>query len=407
MTSHKNQRSLELLAPAGGFEQLEYALHFGADAVYMAGKQFGLRVRADNFDHDGLQQATDMVHTAGKRAFVTVNALMHNEDLIPLVDYIQELNEIGVDAVIVSDLASLSVVKEHAPDLTIHVSTQASVTNYRTVQMWHELGAKRIVLARELSLGEISDIRDHISDDVELEVFVHGAMCMSYSGRCLISNYLNNRDANRGHCTQPCRWNYALVERTRPGKYIPLEEDSRGTYVMNSKDLMMLDHLDDLRQAGVDSLKIEGRVKGAYYVATVVNAYRQVLDGAPVEVFLPELDKVSHRPYHTGFFYGPADQTMDEAEYLQTHDLVGRVLSWDGQSSRITVQQRNRFWAGDELEVLSARHPVRSFVVSDLRTEWGELTDVANRATDTYTMECPFEVAPLDLLRKKRSEESV
>lgn len=409
MSTSLRRNTIELLAPTGGFEQLEYALHFGADAVYLAGDRFGLRVRADNFSYDELRAVVEMVHASGKRVFVTINALMHNEDLEPLGEYVAFLGQIDVDAVILSDLASLAIVKERAPELEIHISTQASITNWQTAKMWHAMGAKRVVLARELSVAEIRDIREHIPDDLEIEVFVHGAMCMSYSGRCLISNYLNNRDANRGHCTQPCRWNYALVERTRPGKYIPIEEDARGTYVMNSKDLMMLDHIQDLVDAGVDSLKIEGRVKGAYYVATVVNAYRQVLDGAPIDEFIGELDKVSHRPYHTGFFYGPADQTLDEGEYMQTHDLVGRVLEWqapesDGANGRVVFQQRNRFWTGDEIEVLSPGRPVRSFIVNDLRTQWGELTDVANKATDTYSMECPFEVEPLDLLRRRRDE---
>jgi putative protease len=411
-------RPMELLAPAGGFEQLEYALHFGADAVYLAGERFGLRQRADNFTPEKLKEAISLVHSADKRVFVTINAMMHSGDLESLAEYAAWLAEEGVDAVIISDLGALSIVREVAPELTIHVSTQASVTNARAALQWQELGASRVVLARELTLEEIGRIRQEVGPELELEVFVHGAMCVAYSGRCLISNYLNNRDANRGHCTQPCRWEYALVERTRPDKYIPIEEDARGTFLLSSQDLMMLEHLDDLRAAGVDSLKIEGRVKGAYYVATVVNAYRQVLDGANPQDFLSEMERVSHRPYHTGFFFGAPDQTYDEVEYTQTHDLVARVLSCEpercesganGDESdtwRITVQQRNRFWVGDELEVLSPAQPVRVLAVDDLKDKWGGLTDCANRATDTYTLRSPYALEPLDLLRKARTNTS-
>jgi len=400
----KPLKSMELLAPAGGFEQLEYALHFGADAVYLAGERFGLRQRADNFTPEQLKEAVRLVHDAGKRVFVTLNAMMHPADLMPLREYVTWLAATGVDAVIISDLGALSVACEVAPDLQIHVSTQASVTNAQAALQWQRLGASRVVLARELTLAEIAEIRKEVREDLELEVFIHGAMCVSYSGRCLISNYLNNRDANRGHCTQPCRWEYALVERTRPDKYIPIEEDARGTFLLSSQDLMMLEHLDALHAAGVNSLKIEGRVKGAYYVATVVNAYRQVLDGADPTTFLPEMERVSHRPYHTGFFFGAPDQTYDEIEYTQTHDLVARVLDCqpEGDRWRITVQQRNRFWAGDELEVLSPGEEVRTLVVDDLRAEWGELTDCANRATDTYTLRSSYPLASLDLLRRAR-----
>ncbi|NTU90147.1 MAG: U32 family peptidase [Actinobacteria bacterium] len=277
----------ELLAPAGGFEQLEYALYFGADAVYVGGDCFGLRKRADNFSNDELSTAVRMVHEAGKKIFVTVNALMHNDDIAPLREYLALLGSIDVDAVILSDFATLQLAKEVAPDVAIHVSTQASCTNYMAANLWHELGAKRIVLARELSIEEICVVRENVPQDLELEVFVHGAMCMAYSGRCLISNYLTHRDANRGNCTQPCRWKYTLQEETRPGVYFPIEEDGRGAFLMSSKDLAMIEHLDELAKAGIDSIKIEGRVKSAYYVATVVNAYRQVLDGALAQEFLP------------------------------------------------------------------------------------------------------------------------
>lgn len=386
-------------------EQLTYALHFGADAVYTGGVRFGLRSRASNFSDEELHEATRLVHEVGKKIFITVNIVMHNHDIEELAAYARLLEDIGVDAVIISDLGALQVFKEHAPSVAIHVSTQASVANYQTALMWYNLGAKRVVLAREMSLAEIRELRAHVPDDLELEVFVHGAMCMSYSGRCLISNFLTNRDANRGECTQPCRWNYVLMEETRPGKYFPIEEDGHGTYLMDSRDMRMLEHLDELRDAGVNSLKIEGRMKGAYYVATVVNAYRHVLDGAPAEEFLPELERVSHRPYSTGFFFGPANQTYDQAQYLQTHDLCATVLSC--AEGRAQVQQRNRFFLGDEVEVLSPSAPVRTFNVSGLRNQWGEMVDMANKATETYEIDAPFEMAPGDILRRKRTEENV
>ena len=396
------KRPIELLAPAGGFEQLEYALHFGADAVYMGGERFGLRQRADNFSRDDLVLATAMAHNVHKRLYVTLNALMHQEDIEPLGEYISWLASIGIDAVIVSDLGALHLVRAIAPDLKVHVSTQASVTNAQAALVWQELGASRIVLARELSIDEIAALRRQLGDDLELEVFAHGAMCVSYSGRCLISAYLNDRDANRGHCTQPCRWTYALMEEQRPGKYLPIEEDGRGTYLMSSQDLMMLEHLDALRDAGIDSIKIEGRVKGAYYVATVTNAYRQVLDGADPKEYLEEMERVSHRPYHTGFFFGAPDQTYDQAKYSQTHKLVGRVLGCDREDEdwRVTIEQRNQFHVGDKLEVLSPIQPVRSFIIEDLRSEWGELVDCAQKATHTYTLRCPYPLEPLDILRR-------
>ena len=397
-------KTLELLAPAGGPEQLDYALHFGADAVYVGGERFGLRQRAENFAHEELAEAVQLVHSQGKRIYVTLNALMRDDDLAPLGDAVSWLAGLGVDAVIVSDLGALAVVREAAPALKIHVSTQASVTNARAALQWAALGASRIVLARELALTEIAALRREVGDALELEVFAHGAMCVAYSGRCLISAYLNDRDANRGHCTQPCRWNYALTERMRPGKYLPIEEDAHGTYLMSSQDLMMLEHLDELRAAGIDSIKIEGRVKGAYYVATVVNAYRQVLDGADPHVLIGEMERVSHRPYHTGFFFGAPQQNYDKAEYTQTHDWVARVLTCEPEDAewRVTVEQRNRFGVGDELEVLSPGQPVRTVTIEDLRAASGELVDDARSAMGTYTFISPIALQCRDLLRRAR-----
>lgn len=402
---NQKQNKVELLAPAGGREQLEYALHFGADAVYLAGSQFGLRTRASNFENDELREAIAYVRAAQKRIYVTLNALLHEDDRASLIEFIKTLADLKPDAVIVSDLGVFRLVREHAPQIKIHVSTQASVTNADSALMWYELGARRIVLAREVSLADIRKIRAAVPDDLELETFVHGAMCMAHSGRCLISNYLTNRDANRGSCTQPCRWNYVLMEETRPGRYIPVEEDEQGTYLMDSKDLKMLEHLDELIDAGVNSLKIEGRVKGAFYVATVVNAYSKVLKGGDLATYVAELETISHRPYYTGFFFGPAEQTYDDARYYQTHDLAAIVRQVE--NDRLTVTQRNRFFEGDILEVLSPHYEVKTFVCDELQNEYGEHVLSANKATEIYSMMAPrFELRAGDIIRRKRENEA-
>lgn len=408
MTISPNAHKPELLAPAGGFEQLAFALHFGADAVYLGGRKFGMRTRADNFSEEELATAVEMAHDAGAKVHVTVNVLIHEDDLPELAEYLHLVEDAGADAVIVGDLATLDFARRETPKLDIHVSTQMSCANSRAANLYHELGAKRIVLARELTLEEIAAIRKAVDPDLELEVFVHGAMCMAWSGRCLISNHLNGRDANRGHCTQPCRWTYTLEEEKRPGIHFPIEEDESGSFILSSKDLMMLEHLDELAEAGVDSIKLEGRVKGAYYVATVVNAYRQVLDGASVADFLPELDAVSHRPYHTGFFYGKPDQSHDAAEYSQNRLFVGTVASCRQGSEayavgayRVKFVQRNRFERRDELEVLSPGQPPRAFTVEHLYTELGQETDAASKTCEIYELECPFELQPQDILRKR------
>ena len=388
---------IELLAPAGGREQLEFALAYGADAVYVGGSRFGLRRKAQNFDDDDLADAVRVVHAAGKRIFVTLNAIMHPEDLGPLADYAATLEIAGVDAAIVSDPAAFRIVTRAAPSLRLHISTQASVANAEAARFWYDQGAARVVLARELSLGEI---REQTPPGLELEVFVHGAMCMAYSGRCLISNYLTGRDANRGHCTQPCRWEYTVCEETRPGQEFNLEEDERGAYIFNSKDLRMLEHLRELIDTGVSSLKIEGRMKNALYVATVVGAYRQVIDGADPADFLAELDSVSHRPYSTGFYFGEAEQATDAPGYLQTHQLTG-VVGVSERPGLVTFNLRNRIAVGEELEVLSPGAPVRCFRVEALFDEQGAPIELANVAMRDYQVAVPFELGPYSLLRKR------
>ena len=408
---------MELLAPAGGFEQLEAAIHFGADAVYLGGDRFGMRKRADNFSDADIVRAVELAHAHDVKVHVTVNVLMHESDLDggaegegepSLGDYLRFLGDAGVDAIIAGDLATIAIARRSIPDVAVHASTQLSCANHEAALVLHELGAKRIVLARELTLAEISAIRKRTPADLELEAFVHGAMCMAISGRCLISNHLAGRDANRGHCAQSCRWMYSLEEEKRPGVHIPIEEGERGTAIMSSKDLMMLEHLDELRDAGVDSIKIEGRVKGAYYVATVVNAYRQVLDGAnPVE-YLHELDAVSHRAYHTGFFYGHPDQTGAEIAYEQTHILAADITACEPMETnggeqrwRTTFSARNRMERGQLVEALCPGQPVRAFEMGEMvHVETGEHVAVADRTPEAYACETPFPLEPGDILRR-------
>ena len=352
-------RRPELLAPAGTMEKLEAALRYGADAAYLGGRQFGLRAFGGNFTQDEIAAAVRLAHGMGKKIYVTVNVFPHNEDLVSLPDYLRFLKEAGADAVLVADLGVFMCAREAAPGLPIHVSTQANNVNWRTVRAWQELGAARVVLARELSAAEIREIRR--VTDVELELFVHGAMCISYSGRCLLSSYFTGRDANRGSCAQSCRWKYALVEESRPGEYYPLAEDERGTYIMNSKDLCLLPYLDEVIACGVDSLKIEGRMKSVHYVASVVKAYRTALDAClsehPYHVetsWLEELNKVSHRAYTTGFFFGKTtaeDQIYGSSSYEQTSEFVGLVRAYDAVTGLAEVEQRNHMRVGQEIEI--------------------------------------------------------
>lgn len=390
----KDRQTPELLAPAGGMEQLQAAIRYGADAVYLATDRFGMRARAANFALDELPAAVALAHAAGVQVHVACNVLMvGKDDIAALPAYFQALQRAGVDAVILSDLGALRIARRCAPDLSIHVSTQASVANAEAACMWHELGARRIVCAREMTLADIAALRAATPSDLEIEAFVHGAQCMAVSGRCLISSYLTNRSGNKGHCTQPCRWNYALEEEKRPGEYFPVEEDGRGTFIMNAKDLNMLAHVRELVDAGVSSLKIEGRNKKAFYVASVVNAYRRVLDGADAADVALELETVSHRPYSTGFYFGEPQQACDydgyEQSCLHVADVVAcepvsapasasatgpfadpsaapaSISAFDSASSlgeeslpqgkaafAIVARCRNRFAEGDRLEVL-------------------------------------------------------
>lgn len=402
---------IELLAPAGNLEKLKMAIIYGADAVYLGGEEFGLRASAGNFGSDELKEGISFAHSRGKKVYVTMNIIPHNEDFDGMPEYIRKLRDMGADAVIFSDPGIFDMLRQVAPDMELHLSTQANNTNWRSAAFWHRQGVKRIILARELSLGEIREIRKNVPKDLELEMFVHGAMCISYSGRCLLSNYMAGRDANRGLCAHPCRWKYHLVEEKRPGEYMPVYEDERGTYIFNSKDLCLIDRLPDIIGSGITSLKIEGRMKSSYYVATVVKAYREALDSYIADpegyVFykswIKEMSKASHREYTTGFFDEKSSgrgQIYESSSYIREYDFVGLVTSYDSASGIATIEQRNRFVIGDELEVVSPKGPFDIHKVTSMKNEDGEDIDAAPHPQMTVYM--PMEpVEPYAMLRRK------
>ncbi len=401
---------MELLAPAGGLDQLRAALHFGADAIYLGGDRFSMRSRADNFAGVDIAFAIELAHEQGARAYVAANTLVHPGELNAYREHLAQLADAGADAVIVSDLAAIDIVREMKLGVPLHLSTQASVTNARAARMYHALGVRRIVLARELTIPEIAAIRKDTPADLELEVFVHGAMCIAYSGRCLISAYLNGRDANRGNCTQPCRWSWSLQEETRPGEYFPIEEDGKHAFILSSADLNMLAHLDELRAAGISSCKIEGRMKGAAYVATVTNTYRRVLDGANPAELAAELDTVSHRPYHTGFYYGTPAQSYDGKEYMQDCDYVGTVASCEALADgrfRLSFTLRNRIYKGDELEALTPGKPALRLRANELCDKDGFPVNAAIHNAQRYSFISETPLQTLDIIRKRRSDPKV
>ena len=376
----------ELLAPAGNMEKLKMAFLYGADAVYLGGEAYGLRAQGGNFSREELAEAARFAHERGKRIYVTVNVYPHNEEFSALPAYLRYLHSIGADAILVSDLGVFSAAREAVPDLPVHISTQANTVNYAAAEAWARFGAERVVLARELSVDEIREIRARCG--VELEMFVHGAMCVSYSGRCLMSNYFTGRDANRGECAQACRWKYALMEETRPGQYFPVEEDGRGTYIFNSKDLCLLPYLAEVVESGVDSLKIEGRMKSVHYVASVTKAYRMALDAyfdAPERfkvnpAWLEELDKVSHRAYTDGFFHGGAQasaQIYGSSSYTQTSDFVGLVLDYNAASGFALVEQRNHMRVGEEIEIFQPKGEGWRQTLAEMTDEDGAVIEAA------------------------------
>ena len=410
---------IELLAPAGDEECLRSALDYGCDAVYLAGKSFGMRAGAKNFDMDGLDRAVRLAHERGVKVHLTCNTIPLNSEIEQFPKYIAAAQECGVDAAIACDLGVISMIKEYAPKMELHISTQTGVVNYQTAIELYKMGAKRVVLAREVGLEDIREIRRRIPADMEIETFVHGAMCVSFSGRCLISEYLTGRGANRGECAQPCRWSYYLMEEKRPNQFFKVFEDERGSYILNSRDMCMIDHLDDLIDAGVTSFKIEGRAKSAYYVALTVNAYRAALDSClkgekPPKWVLDEVNKISHRPYSTGFFYGkPTDgsgtqdpnivtnggQYFADSGYMRDYDFVGVVDYCEDGVMHLT--QRNYFTLSDELELLPPHAEPIIFKPESMFGADGTQIDIARRATEKLSIPTAIVVPPHTIRRKK------
>ena len=396
----------ELLAPAGDMERLRMAVLYGADAVYLAGTSFGMRSFAGNFSPEELPQAVAWAHDHGVRVHVTVNTMPRNNEVIHLPAYLEQLQEAGVDALIMADMGAFSLAGKYAPSCERHVSTQASVANYVCANAWYDLGAKRVILARELSLGEIREIREKVPEDLELEAFVHGAMCVSYSGRCLLSNYMTGRDSNRGACAQPCRYQYYLMEEKRPGEYFPVFEDEKGTYILNSRDMCMIDHVEELMDAGLSSLKIEGRAKSAYYAAIVTGAYRHVIDdvaaGRVVDpVWRDEVEHVSHRHYSTGFYFGQPGQYTENARYIREWQVVALVTDCtpDGMA---TLSLRNKFTAGDTLELVGPDTKPMTFTAPVMEDEAGEPLTEPKNPQMVFRMRLPRQVPSWTILRAAR-----
>ena len=403
----------ELLAPGGSLEKLKIAFMYGADAVYIGGEAFSLRAAAENFSLEEMKEGIEFAHERGKKVYLTANILPHNNDIDEFRKYLQEIRPLGFDAVLIADLGMFALMREYAPEIPVHISTQANNINYKSACMWYELGAKRVVLAREMSFSEIEEIRKRTPDNLELEAFVHGAMCVSYSGRCLLSNYMTQRDANMGACSHPCRWNYSLVEQTRPGEYMDVFENERGTFIFNSKDLCMIRYIPELVKSGISSFKIEGRVKTSYYTATIIKAYREEIDRyfADPENYVfdekqyEELCKISHRPYSTGFYLGKPtenEQVYENSSYIRDYDLIGMVEDYDEKTGIAEISQRNRFFAGDEIEIIMPESPFFTQKVDWMENEKRERIDVANHAAMKIFMPVSKPVQKGAMLRKKR-----
>ena len=402
----KERNKPELLAPAGDMERLRMAVLYGADAVYLAGTSFGMRSFAGNFSPEELPKAVAWAHSHGVRVHVTVNTMPRNKEASRLPAYLEQLQEAGVDALIVADLGAFTMAGQYAPRCERHISTQASIANYACAAAWYDLGAKRVILARELSLDEIREIREKVPSELELEAFVHGAMCVSYSGRCLLSNYMTGRDSNRGACAQPCRYQYCLMEEKRPGEYFPVFEDEKGTYIMNSRDMCMIDHVGELMDAGLNSLKIEGRAKSAYYAAIVTGAYRHVIDdvaaGRPVDpVWRDEVEHVSHRHYATGFYFGQPGQYTDNARYIREWQVVALVTECD-DSGYATLSLRNKFSTGEPLELVGPDTKPIAFTAPVMEDEAGAPLTEPKNPQMVFRMRLPKPVPPWSILRSAR-----
>lgn len=412
------RRKPEILAPASSLEVLKTAIHYGADAVYIGGEMYGLRAKAKNFSMEEMKEGIDYAHEKGKKVYVTANITAHDRDLSGVKEYFSELKGIHPDALIISDPGVFTIAREICPEIEIHVSTQANNVNYMTFRFWKEQGAARVVTARELSIAEIADIRAHIPDDLEIETFVHGAMCISYSGRCLLSHYFTGRDANLGACTHPCRWKYHIVEETRPGEYLPVEENERGTYIFNSKDLCMISHIPELVEAGIDSFKIEGRMKTALYVAVVARTYRQALDDyfespekykSRIPYYQEEIAKCTYRQFTTGFFFGPTShdtQIYDNNTYVNEYVYLGMVREI-GDDRLAMLEQKNKFCVGDTIEVMKTNGEDIQVTVLEMYNEKGEAVDSCPHPKEEIGIKVSGEMEVGDILRIHREEESV
>ncbi|MCQ2483784.1 MAG: U32 family peptidase [Clostridia bacterium] len=400
----------ELLAPAGDMERFQRALYFGADAIYVGGSAFSMRAAPANFSFEELKKATSDAHSKGVKVYLTCNTVPKNDEIEKLPDFLMQARDCDVDAFIISDMGVMSLAKKYTPDVDIHISTQAGITNYASAAQWYELGATRVVTARELSINDIAEMREKTPKELEIECFVHGAMCVSFSGRCLLSNYLVGRDSNRGDCAQPCRWQYSLMEKTREGEYFPIDEDENGTYIMNSKDMCMIEHIPDMVKAGITSFKIEGRAKSAYYTSVITNAYRKAIDGylanpsddyVPEKWVLDEMNKVSSREYCTGFYYGhPRDnaQIFYDGGYKRDWSVMAEVI--DYKDGRVICRQRNRIFEGDTLEVLARGEKPYDITIRDLRDENGESIEKAPHPMMIFSFECDKKIPAEALLRK-------
>ncbi|MBE7037799.1 MAG: U32 family peptidase [Ruminococcaceae bacterium] len=405
-------QKVELLAPAGSLAKLKYALIYGADAVYIGGEEFSLRVAAKNFTTEEIKEGIKFAHDMGKKVYITANIIPHNKDIKEFPDFVKEVYEMGADAIIISDPGMFKIAREVAPELDVHISTQANNTNYQSAAFWHSLGAKRVILARELSFDEIKEIRDNIPSDLEIECFVHGAMCISYSGRCLLSNYMAQRDANMGACAHPCRWKYSLMEEKRPGEYMPVFENERGTYIYNSKDLCMIEYIPQIIESGITSLKVEGRVKNELYVATVIKAYRKEIDAYynnkenykinPEN--LAELEKISYRGYTTGFFNDKpkgTEQVYDRSTYIQDYQTTAVVKEYNREEKYVILEQRNRFFTGDEIEFLMPKSENRKFVIDKMYDIDGNEILVAPHPQMLVKIYVDFDVEDYSIIRTK------
>lgn len=404
-----SMRKPELLAPAGSLEKLKTAISFGADAVYLGGSKLNLRAFADNFTDEELKEGLEYAHQRGKKVFVTLNVFPHNEDLDGIEEYLVNLHSMGVDAIIVSDPGIIMTAREVVPDLEIHLSTQANNVNWKSAIFWHKQGVKRIVLARELSLKEVKELTEKIPESCDIEAFVHGSMCMAYSGRCVISNYMTGRDSNRGQCAQPCRYKYYLVEEKRPGEYFPVFEDERGSYILNSKDLCMIEYIPELIESGIYSFKIEGRMKSSYYVAAIVKSYRQAIDAyfenpegyKFQKKWMDNLIKVSHREYFTGFYFGdPNKQKYENSSYIRDYDIVGLVKGYDKAAGIATIEQKNKVFEGDKVEVLRAVGDNFEISLDNMKNSQGEKIPSAPSAQMIFTINSATELEEGDMLIK-------